>query len=222
MAPRNKALRKKARVPPPPPKRKFNRSVIIAVAIIAVIVVIFGVVVATGQLNQPTPTSTDPYADTQEVLLQTSMGNITIALRNDKPITTENFVNLANEGIYDNTIFHRVIAGFMIQGGDPTGTGFGDSSIPNIQDEADVGVDNHNFNGTIAMANTGAANSASSQFFINVADNNNRYASFDSSYTVFGKVVSGMDIVMQISQVATNSDDKPLEDVTLIRATVLP
>ncbi len=220
MAPRNKAQRKKTRLPPPPPKRKTNRSMILAIAIIAVIVIVFGIIVVTGQLNQPA--TADPYLDAKEVQLQTSMGNITLALRNDKPITTANFINLANEGVYDNTIFHRVIAGFMIQGGDPTGTGYGDSSIPNIQDEVNVGSDNHNYNGTIAMANTGAANSASSQFFINVANNNNRYAGFDTSYTVFGKVVSGMDVVMEISQVATNSDDKPLQDVTLISATVLP
>ena len=222
MAPRNKPIRKKAPAPVPPPKHKSNRSMIIALAIIAVIIVVFGLVVATGQLNPSSSTDTDPYSNAQEVLLQTSMGNITIALRNDKPITTANFINLANEGVYDNTIFHRVIAGFMIQGGDPTGTGYGDLSIPTIQDETNVGSDNHNYNGTIAMANTGAANSASSQFFINVADNNNRYASFDNSYTVFGKVVSGIDVVMQISQVATDSSDKPLQDVTLISATVLP
>ena len=220
MAPRNKVQRKKTRLPPPPPKRKTNRSMILAIAIIAVIVIVFGVIVVTGQLNQPA--TTDPYLDATEVQLQTSMGNITVALRNDKPITTANFINLANEGVYDNTIFHRVIAGFMIQGGDPTGTGYGDSSIPNIRDEVNVGSDNHNYNGTIAMANTGAANSASSQFFINVANNTNRYAAFDTSYTVFGKVVSGMDVVMEISQVATNSDDKPLQDVTLISVTVLP
>jgi len=195
---------------------------ILAVAIVAVIVIVFGVIVVTGQLNHPPASTTDPYTDAQEVLLQTSRGNITIALRNDKPITTANFINLASQGVYDDTIFHRVMAGFMIQGGDPTGTGYGDPSIPNIQDEANIGIDNHNYNGTIAMANGGVANSASSQFFINVADNNNRYASFDTSYTVFGKVVSGMDVVMEISQVATDSTDKPLQNVTLISATVLP
>jgi peptidylprolyl isomerase len=178
---------------------------------------------STNPTTTPAPTkvpaSSDPYADATEVLLQTSMGNITVALRNDMPITTGNFINLTQHGVYDNTVFHRVMAGFMIQGGDPTGTGYGDHSIPNIQDE--FTTTNHNYNGTIAMANTGAANSGSSQFFINVADNNNRYSSFDSSYPAFGKVISGMDVVMAISEVATSSD-KPVQDVTLISATVLP
>src|ERR1700690_1021235 len=88
-----------------------------------------------------------------KVLLQTSMGDITIALRNDMPITTGNFKKLVQQGKYNGTIFHRVIPGFMIQGGDPTGTGYGDPSIPNIKDE--FTNDNHNVRGTIAMANAG-------------------------------------------------------------------
>ena len=176
----------------------------------------------------PTPTATpltspagEYSANGVRILLETSMGNITIQLRNDKPITSGNFVNLTNHGIYDNTIFHRVMEGFMIQGGDPTSTGYGNSSIASISDE--IGSDNHNYNGTIAMANTGQANSASSQFFINVADNNNRYSSFDTSYTVFGRVIQGMDVVMAISQVSVdaNNNDKPLQNVTLIKAMVL-
>jgi peptidylprolyl isomerase len=176
----------------------------------------------------PTPTATpltspagEYSANGVRILLETSMGNITIQLRNDKPITAGNFVNLTNHGIYDNTIFHRVIEGFMIQGGDPTGTGYGDSSIASISDE--IGSDNHNYNGTIAMANTGQANSAGSQFFINVADNNNRYSSFDTTYTVFGRVIQGMDVVMAISHVSVdaNNNDKPLQNVTLIKAMVL-
>jgi peptidylprolyl isomerase len=154
------------------------------------------------------------------VLLMTSMGNVTVQLRNDKPITSANFVNLTNRGTYDNTVFHRVIAGFIIQGGDPTGTGHGDPSIAAIPDE--IGHTNISYNGTIAMANTGQPNSASSQFFINVADNNKLYSSFDTSYTVFGKVIQGMDVVMAISQVPVNStDNRPLQNVTLIKAEVL-
>lgn len=107
----------------------------------------------------------------------------------------------------------------MIQGGDPTGTGYGDPSIATIPDE--IGHDNVNFNGTIAMANTGQPNSASSQFFINVADNNNLYSTFDTSYTVFGQVIQGMNIVMSISHVSTDSNDKPTQNVTLIKAIVL-
>jgi len=169
--------------------------------------------------STPTPTE---YTNAKQVLLHTSMGDITIALRNDMPITTSNFIKLAQDGKYDNTIFHRVIEGFMIQGGDPTGTGYGDPLIPNIHDE--FTTTNHNYNGTIAMANTGQPNSGSSQFFINTADNGNRYSGFDSVYPAFGKVISGMGVVLAISHVPVdaNNNDKPLQDVTLISATILP
>jgi peptidylprolyl isomerase len=214
-------------------KRKSHKTMYLAIGIIAILLIGIGAYIAYGQQSSQnantTPTATpttsptssaSEYANATEVLLHTSMGDITIALRNDKPITSGNFINLVKEGIYNNTIFHRVIAGFMIQGGDPTGTGYGDPSIPTIPDE--IGNDNINFNGTIAMANTGQPNSASSQFFINVANNNNLYPSFDTSYTVFGKVVSGMNVVMAVSHVATDSNDRPLSNVTLIGASVLP
>lgn len=223
-------------------RKKSNKTLLAAIAIIAIVVIAVGAYAMLGnsgnQNQNPTPTPTpgpssspgssptpEPqYEGATRVLLHTSMGDITIALRNDKPITTGNFINLITHGTYNNTIFHRVISGFMIQGGDPTGTGYGDPSIPDIQDE--IGTNNYNYNGTIAMANTGAPNSASSQFFINVADNNKivyqNGVTFDGSYTVFGKVTSGMDVVMAISKVATNASDKPLEDVTLLGASVLP
>jgi peptidylprolyl isomerase len=160
-------------------------------------------------------------ANGTQVLLITSMGNIIVQLRDDKPITSANFIKLTELGIYDNTIFHRVIAGFMIQGGDPTGTGYGDASIATIPNE--IGNDNVNYNGTIAMANTGQPNSASSPFFINVADNSHLYTSFDTMYTVFGQVIQGMDVVMAISHVPVDSsNNRPLQNVTLIKAEVLP
>lgn len=224
-----------------PVKRKSNRkTLLIAVSILAIIVVAISAYAMLGNSNNqninptatptPTPTPTaqpgtsptpDPlYVDATKVLLHTSMGDITVALRNDKPITTGNFLNLVNQGTYNSTIFHRIIAGFMIQGGAPTNG----QSVSDIQDE--IGTNNHNYNGTIAMANTGAPNSASSQFFINVADNNiityQNGVKFDDSYTVFGKVVSGMDVVMAISNVATDSSDRPFQNVTLLGATVIP
>src|SRR4030042_4924447 len=115
--------------------------------------------------NQPT----DEFANGAKILLHTSMGDVTLQLRNDMPITTGNFKKLVQQGTYNNTIFHRVIPGFMIQGGDPTGTGYGDPSIPAIQDE--FTSNNRNDRGTIAMANAGP-NTGSSQFFIHV-DNSN-------------------------------------------------
>ena len=160
--------------------------------------------------------SSEDVSDELIVVLQTSMGNITIQLREDMPITVGNFKNLLQQGVYDNTIFHRVIDGFMIQGGDPTGTGYGDSSIPYIQDE--FTDDNRNNRGTIAMANTGFSNSGSSQFFINLVNNNY----LDDKHPVFGKVIEGMDVVDAIAKVATDTGDKPIIDITIINTQVIP
>jgi cyclophilin family peptidyl-prolyl cis-trans isomerase len=153
--------------------------------------------------------------NTNKVLLTTSMGNITIQLRNDTPITTGDFKNLVLQGKYDGTIFHRVIADFMIQGGQIN------STWPSIEDE--FGSNNHNVRGTIAMAKTSEPNSAISQFFINVVNNGNRTA-FDSTYSVFGDVTAGMDIVDAISKVpvvedtTTGEKSIPAQNVTLIKA----
>jgi peptidyl-prolyl cis-trans isomerase A (cyclophilin A) len=160
-------------------------------------------------------------ANGTKVLFITSMGDIVIQMRDDKPITTKNFVNLVEEGYYNDTVFQRVIAGFMIQGGQ------GKTTQPTIQDE--IGNDNVNSNMTIAMANTGQPNSASTQFFINVANNNDLYSSFDTSYTVFGQVIYGQNTVMAISEVPVqanpaynNEVSQPVKTVTLIGAVVMP
>ncbi len=175
----------------------------VVVAIVIVVLYMSGYVGSNGSNNAGT------------VLLQTTMGNITIQLRNDRPITTGNFKNLVQQGLYDNTIFHRVIAGFMIQGGDPTGTGYGDPSIPNIEDE--LSGSNLNARGTVAMANTGQPDTGSSQFFINVVDNNY----LDTKHSVFGTVISGMNVVDDISNVGTDDGDKPLTDVKIIKAEIV-
>jgi peptidylprolyl isomerase len=196
------------------PKHKSRNKLWLVIGIIAIVIIVVGLYSIISQPNN------EYSASSTKVLLHTSMGDITVELRNDMPITAGNFKSLVQSGTYNGTIFHRVIAGFMIQGGDPTGTGHGDPSIPNIKDE--FTSDNHNVRGTIAMANTGQPNSGSSQFFINVVDNSNRYASFDSSYPVFGKVVSGMDVVDKIAAVQTDVNDRPLQNVTVVSATVLP
>jgi len=171
--------------------------------------------------NQPTNDSTvnsqvaDEYTNGVKVLFHTSMGDVTIQLRNDMPITTNNFKNLVQKGTFNGTIFHRVINEFMIQGGDPTGTGYGDPSIPNIKDE--FTRKNRNDRGTIAMANAGP-NTGSSQFFINLVNNNY----LDSKHPAFGKVTSGMNVVDAIAKVTTNSRDKPIKDVSIINASILP
>ena len=150
-----------------------------------------------------------------KVLLETTMGNIIIELRNDMPITTGNFKNIVEKGTYNNTIFHRVIPKFMIQGGDPTGTGYGDPSIPDIKDE--FTKTNRNKRGTIAMANAGP-NTGSSQFFINIVDN----SYLDDKHPAFGTVLSGMDVVDKISLVKRDSRDKPLQKVTIVKASIVP
>jgi len=148
------------------------------------------------------------------VTLETNKGNIVINLYSDMPITTGNFEKLAKDGFYDNVIFHRVIDGFMIQGGDPTGTGSGGPGY-NIEDEFTHAGGNKNNRATISMANAGP-NTGGSQFFINLVDNN----FLDSKHPAFGKVVEGMDIVDAIAKVPKDANDKPLEDVVIIKATV--
>ncbi len=210
----------------------MKKGTIAAILIVIIVVaVLIGVYLMTngfspGQNNptpSPIPTASPSPSPTPppptRVRLQTSMGNITIKLREDKPVTSGNFLNLTQMGIYDGVIFHRVIANFMIQGGDPTGTGFGDPSIATIPDE--IGSNNRNTRGTIAMAKTAQPNSASSQFFINVVDNGLN-AGFDSTYTVFGNVVEGMDVVDAISTVATGTNDRPIAAITIIKAETLP
>lgn len=151
-----------------------------------------------------------------KVKLETNFGDIIIYLYEDMPITTENFMNLVKNGTYDDTIFHRIIDGFMIQGGDPTGTGYGDPKIPNIPDEFTHGRGNKNDRGTISMANAGP-NTGSSQFFINLVDNN----FLDTKHPVFGRVSEGMEIVDKIAKVKTNDSDRPTEDVKILKAEIL-
>ena len=145
-----------------------------------------------------------------KVLLKTSMGDITIQLYDDMPKTAGNFRDLVEKGFYDGVIFHRVIDGFMIQGGDPTGTGSGGPGYT-IDDE--FAESNRNFRGTVSMANAGP-NTGGSQFFINLVDNNY----LDSAHPVFGKVIEGMDVVDAIGRVPTDQSDRPISEVKIIEA----
>ncbi len=148
-----------------------------------------------------------------KVLLETSQGNITLQLYSDMPITAGNFQSLVEKKFYDGVIFHRVIDGFMIQGGDPEGTGLGGPGYA-IKDE--FTDHNRNDRGTIAMANSGP-NTGGSQFFINLVDNN----FLDDKHPAFGKVIEGMDVVDAIGKVQTDASDRPLTEVKIIRATVI-
>src|SRR5213594_1882455 len=145
------------------------------------------------------------------VLLQTTMGDVKIELLDKTmPITAGNFRKLVEKGFYDGTIFHRVIAGFMIQGGDPEGTGMGGPGYT-IKDE--LPEDNRNSRSTISMANAGP-NTGGSQFFINVVDNHR----LDRKHPVFGKVVGGMEVVDAISRTPTDDDDRPRTTVEVRKA----
>jgi len=201
-------------------KKKSNKKLILIVALLVAVAVIIGAYVMlsnTGASSEDVPSS-------NKVLLTTSMGDILIELRDDMPITTGNFKKLVQQGVYDDTIFHRVVNLpnnlVMIQGGDPTGTGYGDPSIPNIQDEFSENTENNkNVRGTIAMANKGEKypNSGSSQFFINGAYNSH----LDNNHPVFGEVIEGMDVVDDMLSVETNSTSHPLEDIILIKARLI-
>jgi peptidyl-prolyl cis-trans isomerase A (cyclophilin A) len=226
-------------------KRKSNKTLLIVIGIITIIIGGVGAYNIMGQSGSqsanatptpsptpapstsstPGPTTSDPlYINPTKVLLQTSVGNITLELRSEKPITTNNFENLVRSGKYDGTVFHRVIAGFMIQGGAIN------DNIPTIPDE--IGTNNRNVAYTIAMAKTSQPNSATSQFFINVADNGNNPidqagTKFDEIYTVFGKVILGQSVVDAIANAPVTSNayeanSTPINPVTIIKATILP
>jgi peptidylprolyl isomerase len=148
--------------------------------------------------------------------LHTNLGDITIEFFDaDAPNTVANFTKLAGEGFYNGTKFHRVIQGFMIQGGDPQtkddsmqarwGTGG-----PGYQFEDEIHANNKNAIGTIAMANSGP-NTNGSQFFINVASNN----FLDSKHTVFGRVTAGMDVVEKIQKAETGPSDRPVSPIVI-------
>ncbi|MEK6828948.1 MAG: peptidylprolyl isomerase [Nanoarchaeota archaeon] len=155
-------------------------------------------------------------SNSKKVILETTKGNITIELYKDMPLTAGNFEKLVKQGFYDGVIFHRVIDGFMIQGGDPTGTGSGGPGYE-IKDEFPKNKQsNMNNKGTIAMANAGA-NTGGSQFFINLVNNN----FLDNKHPVFGKVVEGMDVVEAIGKVETDSNDRSIEAVKIVRARML-
>jgi peptidylprolyl isomerase len=153
-----------------------------------------------------------PNSTLTKVLLVTSMGNITVELYSDMPITASNFKNLTQFGIYDGTLFRRVATSpAVIQGGDAGPKGI---VVPTIPDE--LPNKHSNVRGSVAMAKTSSPNSATSQFYINVNDN----LYLDSDYSVFGNVTAGMDVVDVISQVPTDSE-KPKQDVTITKALIL-
>jgi peptidyl-prolyl cis-trans isomerase A (cyclophilin A) len=164
-------------------------------------------------------------------VFKTSMGTMVALLYDDKaPITVKNFVALARGEIqtldkrgkqtkqpyFDGLTFHRVIKNFMIQGGDVKGTGAGNCGVPTIPDEFDKTL-TFEYPGRLAMANTGRPHTGNCQFFITVA----RPTHLDGKHTIFGQVMSGLEVAMAISEVPTGSDDKPVKPVTIESVTIV-
>ena len=195
--------------------------------------------------NASFPQLTTDIADNEAaVKIKTSQGDITIKLfPEEAPLAVENFLSHAKEGYYDGIIFHRVINGFMIQGGDPEGNGTGGQSIWAGKDDSidagngfknEISAFLYNIRGALAMANAGADTNGS-QFFINQnpadasgqlssgktpgkiieAYKNGGNPSLDGGYTVFGQVIEGMDVVDKIASSETDSNDKPTSDITI-------
>jgi cyclophilin family peptidyl-prolyl cis-trans isomerase len=194
------------------------------IAVIILTAVIFGVSytpktkqAAKSQVNisanliesQTTTPTTMP-----KVTIQTTKGDIEIELfSNDAPKATENFLTLAKKNFYDGVIFHRVIKGFMIQGGDPTGTGRGGPGYT-FPDELNPATDSYKagyVRGTVAMANAGP-NTNGSQFFIMHAD-----YPLPHNYTIFGRVTKGLEVVDMIANSVTNAEDRPQQDIVMTK-----
>lgn len=182
--------------------------------------------------------------DYPTVTIETNHGDITLELYPDKaPITVHNFIRLAEEHYYDDIIFHRVIENFMIQGGDPTGTGRGGESIYKHPFEDEFHPTLFNFRGALSMANSGPGTNGS-QFFIVTADSvddslieqmsQSGYPEevvtayrekggtpwLDHRHTIFGHVIDGMSVVETIGSIETDANDKPIEDVKMLSLTV--
>ncbi len=171
---------------------------------IIAVIVLLGIVVVNMDSDKNT-----------RVKLETNQGDIVIELYSEMPVTAGNFKKLVGEGFYDGIIFHRVIDGFMLQGGDPEGTGAGGPGYE-IEDEFTGTNLDRNDRGTISMANAGP-NTGGSQFFINLINNN----FLDGKHPVFGKVVEGMGVVDKIGKLETDGQDRPLEEVKILKAVIL-
>jgi cyclophilin family peptidyl-prolyl cis-trans isomerase len=178
--------------------------------------------------TQPQPATPAPGNPT--VLISTSLGDITVELYNDRaPVSVQNFLQYVNDGFYPGTIFHRVISGFMIQGGGFTADMVEKPTRPPIRNEATNGL--NNVRGTLAMARTEALRSATAQFFINISDNRAKldhhgFSPEDFGYAVFGRVLSGLEVCDRIAAVKTRSngphEDVPVEPVVIKAVRVMP
>ena len=178
----------------------YKKKILIGVILIIVVVIAFNLMVSKHT----------------KVALETNKGTIVLEIyTGEMPITAGNFVKLVEQGFYDGIIFHRVISGFMIQGGDPTGTGMGGPGYK-IKDEFTGTNLDRNDRGTISMANAGP-NTGGSQFFINLVDNN----FLDNKHPTFGEVTNGMDVVDKIARFKTDENNRPLNEIKIIEAKLI-
>lgn len=184
-------------------------------------IALFPVLASCQPAKEAEKPGTSAPAKAAKVRLKTTKGDIVIELNAEKaPVTVENFLGYVKKKHYNGTVFHRVINGFMIQGG---GMKIESGSIselttgPGIINEGQNGLKNDR--GTIAMARTSDPNSATAQFFINVVNNDNLNYPSMGGYAVFGKVIEGMDVVDQIKAVATHGSNVPVEPITIQSAT---
>jgi cyclophilin family peptidyl-prolyl cis-trans isomerase len=188
------------------------------------------VLILAQTVSPPQPEAMTPAPGNPTVLISTTHGDITVELFKDRaPVSVENFLRYANEGFYPGTIFHRVIPGFMIQGGGFTADLVEKPPHPPIRNEATNGL--NNVRGTLGMARTEALRSATAQFFINVADNrikldHHGFSPEDFGYAVFGRVLSGLEVCDRIAAVKTRRsgphDDVPVEPVVIKAVRVMP
>jgi len=200
----------------------MKKNTIVAVAIFAVMVIAASAYFIFNQngnsegetLNRVNGNSEGETLN-RVAVIETNLGTMEIELFNDKaPRTVSNFVDLIEKGFYDGVIFHRIISGFMIQGGDPTGTGRGGPGYT-IDDEFHPDL-KHDSKGILSMANAGP-NTGGSQFFITLAPTPH----LDNRHAVFGKLISGEDVLDKIGAVETGPNDKPINEVKMIKVTII-
>ena len=188
----------------------FFVPVFISLALIAGLLLVKSRYLTTNYTEQIAGISTQKLEKNIQISLNTSAGQIVIELNSDTPKTSGNFYDLVKKGFYNNIIFHRVIKGFMIQGGDPAGTGMGGPGYQ-FADEPFTGEYSR---GTVAMANSGPDTNGS-QFFIM----HGNYP-LPKSYVIFGKVISGMEVIDKIAEASVNGD-RPLDPVKILSAEVI-
>lgn len=203
---------------------QIHKKIFLVAAIFSIILFSLLLTACNAEKNKENEKSNSTQGEEMKnpvVVMETSKGTIEIELNaKNAPVSTENFLKYVNEGFYDGTVFHRVMAGFMVQGGGFLPNGTQKTTHDPIELESKNGL--KNLKGTIAMARTTVPDSATSQFFINTANNSFLdYGVRDEGYAVFGKVISGMDVVSAIEKVNTTTKSRnqnwPVEDVVIIK-----